>query len=63
MKNKKIIKEVKLSYTDKTYKLGPFVDFIAELEVPSYDYEAIVHKVKESYPDFENIKIMSFKHD
>jgi hypothetical protein len=62
MKNKKIIKEVKLYYTDKTYKLGPFVDFIAELEVPSYDYEAIVHKVKEVYQDFENIKIMSFRH-
>lgn len=63
MKKNKIIKEVKLTYTDKTYKLGPFVDFIAELEVPSYDYEAIVHKIKEAYPDFENIKIMSFKHD
>jgi hypothetical protein len=62
MKKNKIIKEVKFSYSDKTYKLGPFVDFIAELEVPSYEYEAIVHKIEEINPEYEEIKIMSFRH-
>lgn len=63
MKKNKRIKEVRFSYTDRTYKLGPYVDFIAEMEVPSTDYEAIVQKVEEMYPDYEDIKIMSFKHE
>jgi hypothetical protein len=61
MKNK-IIKEVRFSYTDKTYKLGPFVDFIAEMEVPSTDYETIVQRVEDMYLEYDNIKILSFKH-
>lgn len=31
-----IIKNVKFSYAVKTYHVGPYVDFISELEVPSW---------------------------
>ena len=42
------------------YQLGPFVDFVDELEVPSVEYDDVVGVLKEKYPEFDNIKVMSF---
>ena len=63
MKKNKRIKEVRFSYFDKTYNLGPYMEFIAEMEVPSTDFEMIVHKIEEMYPGYDNINIMSFRHE
>ena len=41
-----IVKDIKYSYLDSKYQLGPFVEFEAELEVPSFDYDDIVKVLK-----------------
>lgn len=41
--------------------LGPFVDFEAELEVPSFEYDDVVEVLKKKFPNLEDIKVMSFK--
>ena len=33
------VKDIKYSYLDSKYQLGPLVEFEAELEVPSFDYD------------------------
>lgn len=63
MKKNQIIKEVRFSYFDKAYNLGPYMDFIAEMEVPSTNYETIVHAIEDMYPGYDNINIMSFMHE
>ena len=55
------VKNVKYSFIDSKYhELGPFVDFLAELEVPSFEYEDVVEVLKKKFPNLEDIKIMSF---
>ncbi len=54
------IKNVKFSYVESKYKLGPYVEFLAELEVPSTDYSCIVSVIEESHPEYEQVEIMSF---
>ncbi len=54
------IKNVKFSYVDSTYKLGPYVDFIDEIDVPSLDYNSIADVLQNEHPEFEQISIMSF---
>lgn len=54
------IKEVKYSYTDKKYGLGPYLDFYAELDVVSTDYERIVDVIQKQHPDYSDVKVMSF---
>ena len=54
-----IIKEVKFSFVYSEYKIGPYVDFIAELEVPSLDYDSIVNVIQKIYPEYEQIKLLS----
>ena len=56
------IKNVKFSYCERKYGLGPYIDFIAELEVPASDYDTIVAEIQNLYPDFDGIKIMHFSH-
>lgn len=41
--------------------LGPFVDFEAELEVPSFEYDDVVEVLKKKFPELSDIKVMSFK--
>ena len=36
------IKNVKFSYCDRKFGLGPYLEWFAELEVPSSDYDSIV---------------------
>ena len=55
------VKDIKYSYLDSKYQLGRFVEFEAELEVPSFDYDDIVDALKKKYPKFCDIKVMSFK--
>lgn len=54
------IKNIRFTYIDCKYGLGPFVDFVGELEVPSIEYDDVVGVLKEKYPEFDNIKVMSF---
>ena len=56
------VKNVKYSFNDSMYPdLGPFVDFEAELEVPSFEYDDVVEVLKKKFPNLEDIKVMSFK--
>lgn len=55
-----IIKDVKYSYIVRKYKLGPYVDFFSELEVPSTDYDSIVNVIQKARPKYEQIKLMCF---
>jgi hypothetical protein len=55
-----IIKNVKYSFVDRKYKLGPYVDFFAELEVPSLDYDSIVKVIQDAYPEYEQVELMSY---
>lgn len=55
-----IIKNVKYSYAVKKYHVGPYIDFIPELEVPSLDYDSIVDAIQEARPRYEQIELMSY---
>jgi hypothetical protein len=55
-----IIKEVKYSYIDRKYKLGPYVEFISELEVPSADYDCIVNVIQKAHPECEQIRLLRY---
>ena len=56
-----IIKEIKFSYVDRKYKTGPFIDFFAELEVPTLEYDAIIKVIQQKRPEYGDINVMSFK--
>ncbi len=55
-----IIKNVKFSYAVKKYHVGPYIDFVSELEVPSLDYDDIVKAIQEVRPRYEQIELMSY---
>ena len=55
-----IIKNVKYSYAVKRYHVGPYIDFIPELEVSSLDYDNIVNAIQKAHPEYEQIKIMCY---
>ncbi len=55
-----VIYNVKYSYVDRKYKLGPYIDFYAELKVPSIDYDSIVSVIQKKNPEYEDVKLMSF---
>ena len=55
-----IIKNVKYSYAVKKYHVGPYIDFIPELEVSSLDYDNIVNAIQKAHPEYEQIKIMCY---
>ena len=52
------IKEVKYTYTDREYGME-YMEFDAELEVKSTDYDLIVEAIQRKHPDYREIKIMS----
>ncbi len=54
------IKNVKFSYCDRKFGLGPYLEWFAELEVPSSDYDSIVNEIQLKHPEFKDIRIMSF---
>ena len=55
-----IIKNVKCTYAIKKYHVGPYIDFMAELEVPSLEYDSIVKAIQEAHPRYELIQLMSY---
>ena len=55
------VKNVKYSFYDSKYQLGPFVEFEAELEVPSFEYDDVIEVLKKKFPKLSGIKVMSFK--
>ncbi len=55
-----IIKNVKFSYVNMKHRIGPYVEFYAELEVPSTDYDSIVSVIKEAHPEYGQVKIIRF---
>ena len=55
-----IIKEIKFSYFDRKFKLGPYIDFLGKLEVTSTEYDDIVRTIQKEYPEYEQVKVMSF---
>ena len=54
------IKNVKFSYCDRTFGLGPYLEWLAELEVPSSDYDSIVNEIQLKHPEYKDVRIMSF---
>jgi hypothetical protein len=42
------------------YHLGPYIDFVPELEVSSLDYDNIVNAILKAHPEYEQIKIMCY---
>ena len=55
------VKNVKYSFYDSKYQLGPFVEFEASLEVPSFEYDDVIEVLKKKFPKLSGIKVMSFK--
>ena len=55
-----IIKEVEFSYFEPKYRMGPYIEFIGELDVPSLQYDDIVKVIEESNPNYVDVKLMSF---
>lgn len=55
-----IIKNVRFSYAVKKYHVGPYIDFIEELEVSSYEYDCIVSAIQKARPRYEQIQLMSY---
>ena len=55
-----IITEVEFSYIEPKYRLGPYIEFISELDVPSLEYDDIVRVIEDNNPDYKNVKVMSF---
>ena len=56
-----IIKDVVYFYYDGKTGLGPYVDFLGEVQVPSSDYDSIVSTIAKEKPEIEKIKVISFK--
>ena len=54
------IKNVKFSYYDRKFGLGPYLEWFAELEVPSLDYDRIVNVIQLMHPEYKDVKLMSF---
>ena len=55
-----IIINVRFSYIVSMYHLGPYIDFVPELEVSSLDYDVIVNAIQEARPKYEQIRLMSY---
>ena len=55
-----IIKNVKFSYFNTKNQMGPYIDFIAELEVPSLDDDRIVNIIQNCHPEYEKVRVIRF---
>ena len=56
-----IIKEVNFSYVDRTFPIGTYLGSCKELEVMSDSYDDIVDALERIYPDYDDVKLMSFR--
>lgn len=56
-----IITEVEFSYIEPKYRLGPYIEFISELDVPRLEYDDIVKAIEESNPNYVDVRLMSFR--
>jgi len=56
-----IIEDVKFSYIDRKYRLGPYIEFFRELDVPSYDYDDIVKVIQDSHPEYDKVKVIRYR--
>jgi hypothetical protein len=54
------IKNVKFSYCDRKFGLGPYLEWFAELEVPSSDYDSIVNVIQLKLPEYKDVRVISF---
>ena len=52
-----IIKEVEFSYFEPKYRMGPYIEFIGELDVPSLQYDDIVKTIEESNPNYVDVRL------
>lgn len=57
-----VIKNVKFSYFNKRSQIGPYIDFIEKLEVPSLNTDSIVKIIQEFHPEYEQIRVIRFKY-
>ena len=55
------IKNVKYSYEDVRYNVGPLIDFYAELEVNSCAYTDVIKAILKQNPKIANVRVFSFK--
>ena len=55
------IRNVKYTYLDGKYKLGPYMDFYAELEVVDAGYDSVVRSICQLHPEYEEVRVMSFE--
>ena len=56
-----IITEVEFSYIEPKYRLGPYIEFISDLDVPSLEYDDIVKAIEDSNPNYVDVRLMSFR--
>ena len=52
------IKNVKFSYVDGKYGIGPYVEWCAQLTVVNYNQ--VIMALQKKYPEFKDIKVLSF---
>lgn len=55
-----IIKDIKYTFVDSQFGLGPYIDFVPELEVESYSYDHIVNAIQALRPDCTDIQLLSY---
>ena len=55
------IKEVNFSYVDRSFPIGTYLGSCSELEVESDNYDDIVDAIQRTYPDYDDVKLMSFR--
>lgn len=56
-----IIKDIKFSYIDRKYRLGPYIEFLRKLDVPSFDYDEIVKVIQDKHPEYDMVKVISYR--
>ena len=55
------ISNIKYSYVDLRFPLGSYLGTCEELEIKSDEYDEIVEALKNSNPDYDEIKLMSYE--
>ena len=54
------IKNVKFSYVDGKYGIGPYVEWCAQLTVVNTNYNQVIMALQKKYQEFKDIKVLSF---
>ena len=55
------IKEVNFYYVDRTFPIGTYLGYCNKLEVKNDNYDDIVDALQRTYPDYDDVKLMSFR--